>query len=47
MSKLVVGTFNIRSMNTDEKINELEEELSRIKWDILGLSETPNRSKFR
>lgn len=34
-------------MITDEKIYELEEELTRIKWDIVGLSETQRKTESR
>lgn len=36
---LALATHNIRTLRTDEKIVELEEELSKMRWDILGLSE--------
>lgn len=45
--KLNIGTYNIRSMNKDEKIYELEEELSKIKWDIIGLAETRRKGESR
>lgn len=34
-------------MKTDEDIYELDEELTRIKWDIVGLSETRRESESR
>ncbi|XP_063635113.1 uncharacterized protein LOC134805838 [Cydia splendana] len=37
--RLALVTHNIRTMRTDEKICELEEELSRLHWDIVGLCE--------
>ncbi|KAG6440869.1 hypothetical protein O3G_MSEX001433 [Manduca sexta] len=37
--RLALVTHNIRTLRTDEKIVELEEELSGFHWDIMGLSE--------
>lgn len=37
--RLDLATYNVRTLRTDEKIVELEEELSRLRWDIVGLSE--------
>lgn len=37
--KLHLATYNTRTLRTDEKITELEEELSRLRWGIVGLSE--------
>lgn len=36
---IYVATYNARTLSTNEKMLELEEELTNIKWDILGLSE--------
>ena len=36
---LYVGTYNVRTLSSDDKILDLEVELSRIKWTITGLSE--------
>lgn len=33
-------TYNIRTLQSDDRLEELEEELSHVEWDILGLSET-------
>lgn len=33
------------AMNTDEKVKELKEELTRIKWNIIGLLETRQKWK--
>ena len=35
-----IGTWNVRTLNRTGKIEELNNELSRYKWDIVGLSET-------
>jgi exonuclease III len=37
--RLALATFNTRTLRTDQKILELEEELGRLRWDIVGLSE--------
>lgn len=37
--RLNIATLNTRTISTPEKLQELEEELSHIKWDILGISE--------
>ena len=39
-SYLNIATYNIRTMRTQEHLEELEEELKTIKWDVLGLCET-------
>ena len=36
---LTVGTYNVRSLLTDDRLTDLEAELNNIKWDILGLGE--------
>lgn len=37
--KLTIATLNTRTLSKTQKLQELEEELSHIKWDILGISE--------
>lgn len=37
---MYITTYNIRTLNTEEHLNELDEELSRIKWDMLVICET-------
>lgn len=39
-TKLHIITYNIRTMKSAERLVELEEELTHIKWDIVGLCET-------
>ncbi|KAL3287171.1 hypothetical protein HHI36_001650 [Cryptolaemus montrouzieri] len=39
-TSLNVSTFNIRTLKSEDRLVELEEELQHIKWDILGLCET-------
>ena len=36
---LHLATYNTRTLRTDEKIKELEEEVGKLKWNIIGLSE--------
>ncbi|XP_072378445.1 uncharacterized protein [Diabrotica undecimpunctata] len=36
---LHIATYNVRTLATEDKLNELQEELNCIKWDVLGLSE--------
>ncbi|XP_038206257.1 uncharacterized protein LOC119828225 [Zerene cesonia] len=36
---LALVTYNARTLRTDEKIIELEVELSKLRWDVIGLSE--------
>lgn len=37
--RLYIATYNTRTLSSDEKILELEEELKKVHWDILGISE--------
>ncbi|XP_048516546.1 craniofacial development protein 2-like [Dendroctonus ponderosae] len=37
--KLTIATLNTRTLSKTQKLQKLEEELSHIKWDILGISE--------
>lgn len=43
--KLLIATYNTRTLGSDQKILELENELSHIKWDILGLCETRRKGE--
>lgn len=36
---LQILTYNVRTLSIEEKVTEVEAELRRIKWDIIGLSE--------
>ena len=38
--RVYLGTFNCRTLNGEDRVSELEEELGSLKWDIIGLSET-------
>ena len=37
--KLNIATYNIQSLSSDDRLYELETELNKIKWDIVGLCE--------
>jgi len=39
ITSLHVATFNVRTLSDDVHLQSLEIELSRIKWDIVGISE--------
>ncbi|XP_072389355.1 uncharacterized protein [Diabrotica undecimpunctata] len=43
--QLLLATYSIQSIAKDEKVYELEEELSKLKWDIVGLSEVKRRGE--
>lgn len=36
---IYIATYNVRTLSTNEKVEELENALTNIKWNILGLSE--------
>ena len=36
---LTIGTYNVRSLRTDDRLTELETELDNMKWDVMGLCE--------
>lgn len=36
---LQIITYNVRTLSTTYKLQELEEELKFLRWDILGISE--------
>ena len=38
--KLKICTYNARSLSSDDRVTEFEEEIARIKFDIIGISET-------
>lgn len=39
-NKIFIATYNIRTMRTDSHLEELEQELKNIKWDVVGICET-------
>lgn len=43
-NKMNITTFNVRSLNKDENLIELEEELKNLKWD--RLAEVKRRGKY-
>ncbi|KAF2881432.1 hypothetical protein ILUMI_24718 [Ignelater luminosus] len=44
-TNLLVATYNIKSMNKDDKLYELEKEPKQIKWNVLGISEIRRRGE--
>lgn len=34
-----IGTYNVRSLKSEDRLEEMEEELRDIKWNIIGLAE--------
>jgi len=38
--RLKIATYNVRTLSSESKLLELEEELTKINWDIIGLNET-------
>ena len=44
-TKLNLATFNVRTLCSNDKLDELEHELesTKMKWDIIGLSETKRK----
>lgn len=43
--KLQIASVNVRTLLSDEKLYELEEELKKVKWDVVGLSEIRRRGE--
>lgn len=43
--QLNLATYNGRTLYTDDKLEELEIELSKIKWDIIGLGEVRRKEE--
>ncbi|CAK1588891.1 unnamed protein product [Parnassius mnemosyne] len=39
LRRLGLATYNARTLRTDEKMLELEEEIDKLDWNIIGLSE--------
>ena len=38
--QLKICTYNARSLSSDERVTEFEDEIAKIKFDIIGISET-------
>ena len=39
ITKLFIATYNTRTLQHEERIESLEEQLKEIKWDVIGISE--------
>ena len=39
ITKLFIATYNTRTLQHEERIESLEDQLKEIKWDIIGISE--------
>ena len=44
---MTLATYNGRSLSSESRLQELEEELERIKWDIIGLCEVRRKGEER
>uniref|UniRef100_A0A6P7H265 Uncharacterized protein LOC114343528 n=1 Tax=Diabrotica virgifera virgifera TaxID=50390 RepID=A0A6P7H265_DIAVI len=42
---LNIATYNARSLSTEERFEEMEEELSKVNWDIVGISEVKKKGE--
>ena len=40
-----LGTYNVRTLRDNESIHKLEHELSKVKWDVIGISETRRKGE--
>ena len=38
-----LGTWNVRTLHNNESIPELEHELSKVRWDVIKISEARRR----
>ena len=45
LKELTIGTYNARSLLSDDRLLELELELDNIKWDIIGLCEVRRKGE--
>lgn len=43
--QMQIASVNVRTLSSDQKLIELEEELKKINWDIVGLSEVRRRGE--
>ena len=43
--KLKICTYNARSLSSDDRVTEFEDEIARIKFDIIGISETRRKGE--
>ena len=44
-AKILVCTYNIRKLRTDDDTSRLVEELGKIKWHVVGLCETKRKGE--
>ena len=42
---LQICTYNARSLSSDDRVTEFEDEIARIKFDIIGISETRRKGE--
>ena len=42
---LKIGTYNTRSLSTDVRVTELQEELEKIKFDVVGVCEARRKGE--
>ncbi|XP_072397221.1 uncharacterized protein [Diabrotica undecimpunctata] len=40
-----IASYNVKTMSSESKLLEMEEELKSIKWDVMGLSEVRRRGE--
>lgn len=43
--QLQIASINVRTLLSDQRLTELEEELGKVKWDVVGLSEIRRRGE--
>ena len=43
--KLKICTYNARTLPSDDRVNEFEDEIARIKFDNIGISETRRKGE--
>lgn len=36
---ILIATYNVKTLSSEDRLTELEEQIKEIKWDIVGLSE--------
>ena len=44
--KLKICTYNARSLSSDDRVTEFEDEIAKIKFDIIGISETRRKGNL-
>ena len=45
IQRLKIGTYNVCSIHSEDRLIKLVEELKSIKWNIIGLAETRRHDK--